>query len=67
MTSTTVSALARHLLTFVGGALVTLGWFDQATAQSLVGALTTLVGIVWSLFDKKNVQMLLGEKYSDEE
>ena len=57
-----ISSLARHFLTFLGGALVTLGWFDQATAQQLVGALSTLAGVLWSFFDKKHVQALLSDK-----
>lgn len=56
MSSVTVMALIRHILTFAGGALVTLGWLDEATVQSLVGALTTVVGVLWSFWDKKTIE-----------
>lgn len=62
MDGATVSSLARHFLTFLGGALVTLGWFDQATAQQLIGALSTLVGVLWSFFNVKTTQALLDKK-----
>lgn len=44
--------LLRHILTFVGGYLVTSGYIDDAILMEVVGAITTLVGFVWSFTSK---------------
>lgn len=43
-------SLLRHILTFLGGIIVARGWVDAETATQLVGALITLVGILFSAF-----------------
>lgn len=48
-----VSGVVRHILTFGGGFLVTKGLVDEATVQAAVGAIITLGGVVWSLWQKK--------------
>ena len=48
-----VGGLVRHILTFGGGWLVTKGYFDAATMQTVVGAIVTLVGAAWSFMVKK--------------
>jgi energy-converting hydrogenase Eha subunit C len=50
----TVLGLIRHLLTFGGGFLVAKGYLDEASAGELVGAVTTIVGIVWSGLSKSD-------------
>jgi len=45
--------LLRHVLTFVGGILVTKGLIDESMLGELVGAVITLVGGVWSISSKK--------------
>ena len=45
--------LIRHVLTFVGGILVTKGLIDDATSLEVVGGIVTIVGAVWSVFSKK--------------
>lgn len=52
MTIEMAAALIRHVLTFGGGWLVLLGWFDDATLQTGVGAVVTLIGIFWSVAAK---------------
>lgn len=47
-----ISGVIRHVLTFVGGILVTTGYLDQGTATQLTGALMTIIGIVWSIKEK---------------
>lgn len=42
----------RHLLTGAGAVLVAKGIADEATVSSLVGAVTTLAGIAWSVWQK---------------
>ena len=49
-----VMGLARHVLTTGGGVLVAKGVLYEQTAGQLAGALLTLVGIAWSMPDKKN-------------
>lgn len=50
--SLTVMAVFRHLLTFIGGVLVSLGWLDESTMQQLAGSLATVAGLLWSIVDK---------------
>lgn len=47
-----VSGLLRHILTFLGGYLVTQGIIDESTLAEVVGAVITLTGFVWSWLDK---------------
>lgn len=44
--------LIRHVLTFGGGALVSGGMITEANMTSGVGAIATLIGIIWSGIDK---------------
>jgi hypothetical protein len=44
-----VLGIVRHLLTFGGGYVVAKGYFDDATLQSVVGAVVTLAGAAWSV------------------
>lgn len=48
-----VLGLVRHILTFVGGILVTKGLATDAMSVELVGSAMSLVGIVWSIVSKK--------------
>lgn len=43
----------RHVLTFGGGILVAKGIVDETTMLSIVGAVVTIVGAVWSVVNKK--------------
>lgn len=45
--------IIRHVLTFVGGALVLMGYTDDAMVQELIGGVMALAGTVWSVVDKK--------------
>jgi hypothetical protein len=48
-----ILGLIRHLLTFGGGILVSKGLIeDAATMETLVGAVVTVVGGAWSIYDK---------------
>lgn len=50
------SGIIRHVLTFVGGILVSLGWADEATATAFIGAVITVVGGVWSIMTKRKIE-----------
>lgn len=47
------SGVIRHLLTFAGGVLVTMGYIDQGMMNELTGALMTILGVAWSIQAKK--------------
>ena len=53
MNKETIFGILRHVLTFGGGYLVAKGVFDQAMLDSVVPAIITIAGVVWSVFDKK--------------
>ena len=52
--SVTIQALARHLLTAGGGFLVAQGYLDAASRETVVGALVTLIGVGWSVYEKRS-------------
>lgn len=49
-----ILGVVRHLLTFVGGFLVTKGIVDEGLLVEIVGGITTVVGAVWSVWAKKS-------------
>lgn len=51
----TVLGFVRHILTFGGGFLVANGTLGQSDMESAVGAIVTLIGIIWSALHKKKV------------
>ena len=48
-----IYGLIRHALTVVGGALVAKGYIDADVVGEAVGAVLTLIGVVWSYQAKK--------------
>ena len=50
-----VLGIARHILTFGGGFLASAGVVASSDVELGVGALVTLIGIVWSAFQKKGL------------
>ena len=56
MNAVTVSAIARHVLTFIGGVLVSTGWLDSGTVTELSGAVATVAGVAWSIWEKAKRQ-----------
>ena len=48
-----ILGIIRHALTTGGGALVANGTLGQDDVTSIVGGLIALVGVVWSIFNKK--------------
>ena len=53
LTKEQVLGIVRHGLTFIGGLLITKGLLDQGTLSELIGATSTLVGVIWSMIEKK--------------
>ncbi len=50
-----LTAIVRHTLTAVGGFAMSKGWVDNATVETVIGAVLTLVGVGWSLKHKKDL------------
>jgi hypothetical protein len=48
-----VLGITRHILTFVGGIIVTKGLIDESLYTELVGGVITLIGSIWSIASKK--------------
>ena len=53
MNATLLSAVVRHALTTVGGGLAVSWGIDGATWEGIVGAVATLAGLGWSIYDKR--------------
>ena len=47
------TSLLRHFLTSAGGALVGKGILAASVVDETVGALLTIIGVVWSVVEKK--------------
>lgn len=54
LTKEQIFGIIRHALTAAGGALVAKGVIDEAGLTEAVGALVTLIGVIWSAAVKKN-------------
>ena len=50
---TILNGIVRHILTAAGGALVAKGALGEAELEMAVGALITIIGVVWSALAKK--------------
>ena len=53
MNATVISALTRHILTAVGGGFFAAWGLDGESVDAVIGAAATLIGVVWSVYDKK--------------
>ena len=49
-----IQAVVRHLLTTVGGGFLMSFGLSGTTLEAVIGALSTLAGVAWSLYDKRN-------------
>ena len=48
-----VAGVVRHVLTVMGGALMMSWGIDGGTWEAVAGAIATLTGFGWSLWDKR--------------
>ena len=53
LTKEQLLGIVRHTVTFIGGLLVMKGLVDDSIVQEILGGVTTLVGAIWSIVDKK--------------
>ncbi len=54
MNKEAILGVVRHILTFGGGFVVAYGIGNTEMANDAIGAIMTLVGIAWSIYDKKS-------------
>ena len=57
MNATIVQAIVRHLLTTVGGGFLMSFGITGGTLEAVVGAVSTLAGVAWSVYDKRKQPM----------
>lgn len=53
MNATIVQAIVRHVLTTAGGGFLVSFGLSGGTLEAVVGAISTLAGVAWSVYDKK--------------
>lgn len=53
MNSAVIQAIVRHLLTVAGGGFFASWGITGSTFEAVVGAVSTLAGVVWSIYDKR--------------
>lgn len=51
-----ILGILRHVLTGAGSVLVAKGYTDAAGLEQAIGAILTIVGIIWSAAHKKGVE-----------
>lgn len=61
MTQEEILGIIRHLLTALGGVLVTKGVVDSGTVEAVVGGLLAIGGAVWSVYHKKQTAKAIAE------
>jgi hypothetical protein len=50
-----ILGIVRHVLTFIGGFLITKGLIDETIVTEVIGGVSTLIGAVWSFIAKKPI------------
>ena len=50
---TVLNGIVRHILTALGGALVTKGTLAENELELAIGAIIALAGVIWSAFAKR--------------
>lgn len=53
MNATVIAALVRHIVTAVGGGLLASWGLDGDTINGVAGAVATIAGVAWSIWDKR--------------
>ncbi len=48
-----IAALLRHILTVIGGSAIATGAIDQDMITTGAGAISALIGLGWSFYEKK--------------
>jgi hypothetical protein len=56
MNATIIQAIVRHLLTIAGGGFFASAGITGSAMEAVVGAVSTLAGVAWSVYDKRKQQ-----------
>ena len=48
-----ILGIVRHVLTFGSGIAVANGLIDEAAAQTIIGGVLGIIGIIWSVDSKR--------------
>lgn len=56
LTKAVLGAVARHLMTAGGGALLTQGLTDPTGVEAMTGGAVALSGVLWSLLNKRGLR-----------
>lgn len=48
-----IGTMIRAVLKIGGGALVAKGFADEAQVEAVIGAIVTIVGVAWGIWDAK--------------
>lgn len=59
-----IPGIIRHILTVVGGSFVTEGWLTDNELNSLIGAILTLIGVGWSIWQKSKTRTVPGGEFN---
>lgn len=52
-TKEVIMGVVRHILSSVGAAVATAGYVGEADVTAITGGIVAIVGLVWSIIDKK--------------
>ena len=58
MSQEQVMGILRHVLTILGGIIVSKGITDEGTMTIIVGGLTAIAGILWSVYSNKKSELV---------
>jgi flagellar motor component MotA len=48
-----IFGIIRHLLTSVGGVIITNGYMSDGMLTEITGSIIAIVGVIWSVLSKK--------------
>jgi hypothetical protein len=61
MNKDTILGIIRHAATFGGGVLTSKGLTTADDSSALVGAVITIIGVVWSILQKRAAAKAAGK------
>lgn len=58
MSQEQVMGILRHVLTIIGGVVVSKGLTDEGTMTVIIGGLTAIAGIIWSVYSNQKSELI---------
>jgi hypothetical protein len=56
--------IVRHILTVTGGSFVADGWLSDNDLNSLIGAVLTIIGVGWSIWQNSKTRTSDGGEFN---